>query len=138
LLNPTKTRFSKVDVPWVIENVVGAGTEMKGAVKLHGGMFGLRVHRPRLFLSNVPLLTYYAPVTKQPVGVYDDRPRGKIHMRTRTCMKTGKKSEMRIARTLEEAQEAMGMDWADWHGTKEAVPPAYSEYIGRQIAEYLR
>jgi hypothetical protein len=48
-------------------------------------------------------------------------------------MKTGKLSEMRIARTLEEAQDAMGMDWADWYGTKEAIPPAYTEFIGRAI-----
>ena len=28
----------------------------------------------------------------------------------------------------------MGMDWADWHGTKEAIPPAYTEHIGHQLA----
>jgi hypothetical protein len=100
-------------------------------------MFGLPIHRPRLFLCSFLLLTPEAPITKNPVGVYDNRPRGITHHRTRTCRATGKKSEMRIARTLEEAQEAMGMDWADWHGTKEAVPPVYAEFIGRAALRYL-
>jgi len=43
----------------------------------------------------------------------------------------------RAPRTLEEAHEAMGMDWADWHGTKEAVPPAYTEFIGVQLIRHL-
>ena len=33
----------------------------------------------------------------------------------------------------EDAQDAMGMDWADWHGTKEAIPPAYAEFLGWQL-----
>lgn len=137
LLTPTKQRLSDTSVPWVIENVVGAGSEMRGAIMLHGGMFGLRVHRPRLFLSNFMMLAPQAPITKEPIGVYDTRPRGKSHNRTRKCMATGKLSEMRIARTLQEAQAAMGMDWADWHGTKEAIPPAYSEFIGRQALQVI-
>ncbi len=43
----------------------------------------------------------------------------------------------RAASSLEEAQEAMGMDWADWHGTKEAIPPAYTEFIGAQLLAHI-
>jgi DNA (cytosine-5)-methyltransferase 1 len=32
----------------------------------------------------------------------------------------------------------MGMPWADWHGCKEAIPPAYSRFIGEQLLEYIR
>lgn len=32
----------------------------------------------------------------------------------------------------------MGMDWADWHGTKEAIPPAYTEFIGEQLIRHLK
>lgn len=133
LLTPTVARFQGISIPWVIENVVGAGHILRGALMLHGGMFGLRVHRPRLFLSSFLMLAPQAPITKQPIGVYDTRPRGKTHHRTRLNGNGKGRSEMRIARTLEEAQEAMGMDWADWHGTKEAIPPAYSEFIGSQF-----
>jgi DNA (cytosine-5)-methyltransferase 1 len=138
LLTPTIAAFRGLSVPWIIENVVGAGHLMRGALCLHGGLFGLQVHRPRLFLSSFLFLTPQAPATKHPVGVYDNRPRGRSHSRTRTCFATGKKSEMRIARTLEEAQAAMGMDWADWHETKEAVPPAYAEFIGREALRQER
>jgi len=27
----------------------------------------------------------------------------------------------------------MGIDWMDWDGLRESVPPAYTEYIGRAI-----
>jgi hypothetical protein len=49
----------------------------------------------------------------------------------------GRRSIMRAAKTLGEAQVAMGMDWADWFGTKEAIPPAYTEFVGRQFLDQL-
>jgi hypothetical protein len=42
-------------------------------------------------------------------------------------------SEQHAASSLEEAQAAMGMDWGDWQGVKDAIPPAYTEHIGRQL-----
>ena len=45
---------------------------------------------------------------------------------------------MRAPRTLEDGHEAMGMDWDDWHGTKEAIPPAYTEFIGEQLIRHLK
>lgn len=44
---------------------------------------------------------------------------------------------VRAARTLEQAQEAMGMPWADWQGVKEAIPPAYTEWIGEHLMHAL-
>ncbi len=38
----------------------------------------------------------------------------------------------RTASNLEEGQKAMGINWMPWDSLKEAVPPAYTEYIGRQ------
>jgi DNA (cytosine-5)-methyltransferase 1 len=137
LLTPTLGLLRPLKLPWVVENVVGAGKVMNATLMLHGGMFGLGVHRPRLFESNLLLLAPRAPIVREPVGVYDSRPRGKTHLRTRLNGNGKGRSEMRIARTLEEAQEAMGMDWADWHGTKEAIPPAYTEFIGAQLLEHL-
>lgn len=138
LLTPIKATLEDLGVPYVIENVDGAAVHMRGAIRLHGGHFGLRVWRPRLFLSNILLFAPPpAPMPAEPIGVYDTRPRGKTHHRTRLNGNGKGRSEMRIARTLEEAQEAMGMDWADWHGTKEAIPPAYSRFIGRQVLAAL-
>lgn len=138
LLTPMLARLRGIDAPWVVENVVGAGRHMQTTVRLHGGMFGLRVHRPRLFESNILILAPTAPLVREPIGVYDKGPRGTTHHRTRLNGNGKGRSEMRIARTLEEAQDAMGMDWADWHGTKEAIPPAYTLHIGMQLMAALR
>jgi hypothetical protein len=76
--------------------------------------------------------------TEKPVGVYDAAPRKRTHFRTRLAGGSlTERSRMRIARTLEEAQEAMDMNWADWHGTKEAIPPAYAKFIGEQVFRHL-
>ena len=51
----------------------------------------------------------------------------------------GKRSLMRaLPRRSRRPNEAMGMDWADWHGTKEAIPPAYTEFIGEQLIRHLK
>jgi DNA (cytosine-5)-methyltransferase 1 len=31
----------------------------------------------------------------------------------------------------------MGIDWMGMKGLSQAIPPAYSEFIGRQIIEHL-
>ena len=133
LLTPVLEQMAELDVPWVVENVVGARTYMQHTLTLHGGMFGLGVHRPRLFQSNVLLLAPRAPACVWPIGVYGDRPDGRTTYRYRNNGNMKGKSLVRAAKSLEEAQEAMGMDWADWHGTKEAIPPSYTEFIGRQL-----
>ena len=108
LLTPTLARMRKLDMPWVVENVVGAGKAMNATLMRHGGMFGMGIHRPRLFESNVLLLAPRAPLTKSPIGVYDKGPRTVTHYRTRLNGNGKGRSEMRIARTLDEARELMG------------------------------
>jgi DNA (cytosine-5)-methyltransferase 1 len=136
LLTPSLAIIRKLGIPYVVENVAGARRYMNPTLMLHGGMFGLRVHRPRLFESSELILAPKAPVARKPVGVYGDRPQ--IHYSTRqNGNMSGKRSEFRIARTIEEAREVMGMPWADWHGCKEAIPPAYTEHVGRALMEHL-
>lgn len=136
LLTPTRGRLRALGLPYVIENVGGAKGVMAATVTLHGGMFGLGVHRPRLFESNLLILAPRAPLTERPIGVYGERPQRNYSSRQNGNM-TGKRSEFRRARSLEEARELMGMPWADWFGCKEAVPPAYTEFIGGQLLEHL-
>jgi DNA (cytosine-5)-methyltransferase 1 len=105
----------KVGVPCIIENVEGSG--LVGAT-LCGSSFGLKVRRHRIFESNFEIESSTCDHKSQgrPVGVYgslnDEIPKG------------GKTAE-----TIEQAQEAMGMDWAGWSNLKEAIPPAYTEYV---------
>ena len=40
----------------------------------------------------------------------------------------------RTAETVADAQRAMGIDWMPrWDELKEAIPPAYTEWIGAQL-----
>ena len=102
---------------YVIENVVGA--PLRNPVMLCGSSFGLKVRRHRLFEASfpIPILPCRHKEQGRPVGVYgslnDNIPSG------------GKTAE-----TIQEAQEAMGIDWLGWSNLKEAIPPAYSQHIG--------
>lgn len=116
---------------YVIENVPGARRDLEDAVTYSGGAFGLRVERPRLFASNVPLRPPPRVKVSDPIGVY-----GKHHDGRRlSTRKDG--SIQRAASSLEQARAAMGIDWMSWDDLREAVPPAYTEHIGSQLIEHL-
>lgn len=119
--------------PYVIENVPGAARELRKPIRLRGGMFGLNVDRPRLFETNVempkpPLNT--KPVN--PVGVYGNAHDGR-RLFTR---KDG--TIQRAAASLEEGRAAMGIDWMNWDDLREAIPPAYTQWIGTQLLAHIR
>ena len=66
----------------------------------------------------------------KPIGVYGalgDQPQGR-DLKTGAYVYGG-----RIAQTIDEAQNAMGINWMKWGELKEAIPPAYTQYIGEQI-----
>lgn len=132
LIKPVRDALLAWGGLYVIENVAGARPQMRGAITLHGGMFGLGVDRPRLFESNVPLMAYTAPRASNPLGVYGDHPDG------RRLWTRADGTEQRAAASIEEAALAMGIDWmSDWRDLAEAVPPAYTEYIGGQLIDYM-
>lgn len=122
LLTPIRPMLQKSGKPYVIENVKGAPLE--NPMTLCGSMFGLRVRRHRLFESNAPLVAPGPCKHKEqgkPVGVYysigDKIPQGGT-----------------TATSLEDGQDAMGIDWMTWAELREAIPPAYTEWIGRQLS----
>jgi len=106
--------------PYVIENVQGA--PLINVVQLCGSGFGLKVRRHRLFESNVPIIgnTCNHKAQGKPVGIYgsmrDEIPNGG-----------------HTAKTMAEANQAMGIDWMIWGELVESIPPAYTEYIGKQF-----
>ena len=42
-----------------------------------------------------------------------------------------------MTKSLEEARQAIGIDWMDWDELREAIPPAYTEWIGQRLREAL-
>jgi len=117
---------------YIIENVPGA--PLINPIVLCGSSFGLKVRRHRQFESNVKLLGSICDHKKQgrPVGVYGamkDNPKG-IDRTTGKMVYGG-----RTATSIEEAREAMGIDWMLWGDLVEAIPPAYTHYLGKQLLE---
>lgn len=71
LIEPVRSLLKATGLPYVIENVPGALAFMHSPIELTGEMFGLRVHRPRLFESNVALMSPPRPRRqKDPVAIY--------------------------------------------------------------------
>lgn len=130
LLTPTLELLRGREMPWVVENVVGAKHMMSPSVVLHGGMFGLGVHRPRLFESNVLIMVARSAQCVGPIGVYGTKPDGRTTYRYRNNGNMKGKSLIRAAKSIEEASDAMGIDWMTWQEIRGAIPPAYTEHIG--------
>lgn len=110
----------------------GARGAMRDCLTLHGGMFGLGVYRPRFFEVSVPIGSPpAAPAPVGSIGVYGVKPDGR-RLYTRTDG-----TEQRAAKGLAEGQKAMGIDWMDWPDLTEAIPPAYTEWLGHQLIAVL-
>lgn len=111
---------------WAIENVCGAPMS-PFAVTLCGLMFGLRVVRHRLFESSLLLFAPPHPPHgrggrfTQRRGVYDRGERGLVTV-------AGNNFCPAVAR------EAMGIDWMTGRELSQAIPPAFTEFVGRQLA----
>lgn len=118
-------------LPWVIENVPGA--PLIDPVRLCGSSFALKVRRHRLFEANFPITQPACDHKSQGVaiGVYGQHPDAKVHRRP-----DGTSRGLR-ARSLEEGRRAMGIDWMAWPDLADAIPPAYTEHIGRELMAHL-
>lgn len=132
LIGCVRDLLKSTGLPYVIENVEKAAPEMRDPVTLCGSMFGLDVRRHRLFETNwwlVPLKCDHAAQRakgKRFPGA-TNRPKGRY-----TC-------EVGVWRIpLPVQQEAMGMDWTTLEELSEAVPPAYTEYVGAQLLAHVR
>jgi DNA (cytosine-5)-methyltransferase 1 len=111
-------------VPYVIENVVGA--PMKDSVMLCGQSFGLGTYRHRLFETSFPVTAPEHPVHVRKTTKMGRRPQSGEMMHVVGNF-TG----------VEQAKQAMGIDWMTRDGLREAIPPAYTHHIGNQLASFL-
>lgn len=121
---------------YVMENVPGSpllnamtlcGTEFNLAVVVNGQKRWLRRHR--LFESNAMLMAPGTPCTcgrRLIAGVYGH----------------GQKSASQYIRGFplqaSLAREIMGIDWMSRDEVSQAIPPAYTEFIGRQLLAQLK
>ena len=131
LIAPTIAALRAVGRPWVVENVPGSGLS---DLTLCGTMFGLPLRRHRHFAASFLMLSSgecrHGPAD---LGVYAGKvtrlgthaaayvaSSGRTHYRPQTA-------------TLAEGRVAMGIDWMDRHELSQAIPPAYTRFIGEQL-----
>lgn len=138
LIDPVRGRLASAGVPWIIENVLGSplpGQDtLDGAygVELCGTMFGLSaagldIQRHRLFEASFPVAA--------PRGCHHGRPALNPHNqpgRDLIYARLGREDPERPWR------QAMGVEWMGRYEAREAIPPAYTEFIGRQLLEHVR
>ena len=133
LIAAVRSMLVSTGKPYVIENVVGS--PLQDYIVLCGTMFDeLRVIRHRLFESNVSL-SPPAPCSKHPI----------CHTLDKRKSHYGKTDEMvdyvQVNGggncSVAAARDAMGIDWMVKRELNEAIPPAYTECVGRQLLEHL-
>jgi DNA (cytosine-5)-methyltransferase 1 len=128
-----RTKLRAAGVPWVIENVISAPLRPP-IVVLRGDMFELGVIRRRAFESNCVLM---APQTPRPAprlgGSYVCVVGRGMNRSRRGPPSTWTRP---YATDLPAWSRAMGIDWMTRAELVQAVPPAYAEYVGRQLLRY--
>jgi DNA (cytosine-5)-methyltransferase 1 len=130
LIADTLALLDRVGKPYVIENVSGAKGAMNASIVLCGLMFGLPIRRHRLFETSFLVFSPEHPHCRGTASKYAEL-HGWDH---RDMTVTGKG---RRAGTVDRWSEIMGINWMIPRELAEAIPPVYTEYIGRQLKAYL-
>ena len=117
LIEPVRKLLIDSGKPYVIENVVGA--PLITPTYLEGTMFGLGVIRRRCFETNWWL----------PQPMYIPR-KGTVKDRT-YCSVAGNGGDG--SNRVGDWKKAMDINWMTREEIKRAIPPAYTEYIGRYL-----
>ena len=132
LIGITRTLLRFTDKPYIIENVPGARKLMRNPVMLCGSMFKqLRVYRHRLFESNIMLFTpqHLPHNDSTPAANSGVSPKGF----TSVCGNGGIRNLPDGWTTLSYVSMAMGIDWMKRREISESIPPAFTEYLGKQM-----
>jgi DNA (cytosine-5)-methyltransferase 1 len=126
LIAPVRARIEAWGGPWVMENVAGA--PLRDPVMLCGSSFGLDVRRHRFFESNVALWS-------APCDHASQAPRFPCATNRTNLRRTVEIGVWRIPLAVQ--RKAMGVGWMTLAELTEAVPPAYTEFLGGQLMRAL-
>lgn len=148
LIEPTRALLIASGLPWIMENVVGA--PLADPILLCGTMFGLGVEdaelrRHRLFETNIsiPLVPQCQHGQRDVIGVYGGHIRNRRRARTIGIYGEGvgdsrRKFDKGVPDfSIEQGRQAMGIDWMTTAELSQAIPPAYTEWLGRQLIAHL-
>lgn len=128
LIPVTRDLLKASGQPYVIENIEGAREHLRDPIMLCGSSFGLDVRRHRLFECSLPLIgrgcEHHWQTPRFPPATNRTNLRSTVEV-----------GVWRIP--LETQQQAMGIDWMTVKELSEAIPPVYTEFIGKQLREAI-
>lgn len=137
LVSVIRDSLEKIGKPYAIENVVGA--PLKNPLMLCGTMFGLRVIRHRLFEVNPPI--YFPPRS----CCHNGRASGNKSFKRETGIhRTPRLKDFEFLTItghdfiVSEARIALGINWMSQKELSQAIPPAYTEFIGGHLLNSVR
>ena len=125
LVTPGRSLLCRTGLPWVMENVIGSPLDPVRSITLCANAFGLRSYRHRLFEPS-PGLSLEAPPHLQhlkPVA----------NSRRRERWRSGWHASITGDIGTYIGPEAMGIDWMTGNGLSQAIPPAYTRWIGARL-----
>ena len=153
LISAIRERLVAAGVPFVIENVENARRLLISPVRLCGTSFGLgtkegnQLRRHRYFECSfgMPLAPPCQHNGYSAVPVYGGGQNGDYHHPRRKPKTIGvwghaggsSKRDGLVQFGTAARREAMGIDWMTGDELSEAIPPAYTEWIGKQLMEVL-
>lgn len=123
LLPATREVLRRSGRPWAIENVPGA--PMAIHVRLCGCQVGLPIRRARHFELSVPVLELTHPCSHD----------GPVVSVVGHGTPSWVRERLGYNPTIHQYREAMGITWMNRDELSQAIPPAYTEFIGRQLLD---
>ena len=133
-ITPIRARLIATGKPYVIENVPWAKHLLQNPIMLCGTMFGLKLKRHRYFESNIDLgLLLPAGCACNGRAGYTNADKGfsAFARGARLISVAGHNF------CVDDARLVMGMEWANQDELSQAIPPAYTEYIGHLLWQEL-
>lgn len=144
LISPIRDRLLKTGKPFFIENVEDATWDMKDPIRLCGSSFGLRIRRHRLIEANFPIFDppscdHAWQDLHKPYRLYvgKDRTNGLGYRESGIQQVFGGNHNIG-GRSLFYKSVAMGIDWMSEEEINEAIPPAYTRFVGRHLMDAIR
>lgn len=155
LVAPTRAALAQTGKPWIIENVPGA--PLHDPLVLCGTQFNLRVYRHRLFEASFPLAELSHTPHRRTTGAH----RGYSKDTPMICVgghnynvsqgaaamgmtKLGRPPQpgtllhlVGYFSDVQAGREAIEVGWMTRDELSQAIPPAYTEFIGRQLLAHL-
>ena len=130
LIEPVRNALINTGKYYIIENVAGAKEHLIEPFKLTGYMFNMPIERTRYFECNFPV-ELLKSITKRGYSKKYAEDNGIDYRDMSVTGKSRRKGSIDVWRKV------MDMPWAGrgWELT-EAIPPAYTKYIGEQLLKY--